>query len=287
MNGILNVNKEKGMTSFDVIAKIKRILKIKKIGHAGTLDPLATGVLVVLLGDATKLSNYLMNEIKEYKAKIIIGISTDTEDSYGKIVETKKVDVINNIDKILSKMIGKLGQTPPMYSAIKVEGKKLYELARLGKVIEREEREIIIYDIKRTTKLIYQNDACEFEFTALVSKGTYIRTLCVEIGERLGYPAHMSELVRTKSGSFNIEDSYTLNDIENGKYNIVSMLESLKNYSIIDVDDDLALKVKNGIKLSVDQLNTKEELVVIANSGNLLGIYKKYNNEYKAERIWN
>lgn len=287
MNGIILVNKEKGMTSHDVVAKIKRIMSVKKIGHAGTLDPLATGLLVVMINEATKLSNYLMAEEKKYQAEIIIGVGTDTEDSDGNIIDRKTVKKIDDVDQVLKSLIGELEQVPPMYSAIKVDGKKLYELARAGKMVERKSRIIEIYDLKRTSEIEYFNNCARFSFIAEVSKGTYIRSLCVEIGKRLGYPAHMSSLNRISSGTLSINDSATISDIEDGNYRLINMVESLRKYPIVSVNESLKNKILNGVPLDFGEINSKENLVVLVYNNELLAIYRLENGKYRAERVWN
>lgn len=287
MNGIILVNKEKGMTSHDVVAKIKRIMKVKKIGHAGTLDPLATGLLVVMINEATKLSNYLMEEEKTYQAEIIIGVGTDTEDSDGNIIDRKVVKEIDNVDQVLKSLIGKQEQVPPMYSAIKVDGKKLYELARAGQTIERNSRTIEIYDLKRISEIEYFNEYVKFSFIAEVSKGTYLRSLCVEIGKRLGYPAHMNNLNRITSGALHIDDSATIRDIELGNYRLISMVDSLRKYPIISVSEALKNKILNGVALGLTELNSKDNLVVLVFKNELLAIYRLEKGKYRAERVWN
>jgi tRNA pseudouridine55 synthase len=287
MNGILLINKESGLTSNAVIQKIKRILKVKKIGHAGTLDPLATGLLVVLINQATKLSDYLLNEEKEYLAEITLGVATDTEDSTGKIIQEKELKEIGNIDLVLESLIGKQKQVPPMYSAIKRDGRKLYELAREGLDISRPEREIEIKHIKRIGSLLKKDKKAYFSFQTIVSKGTYIRTLCTEIGSRLGYPAHLSALERIKSGNFSIEDAFTLADIEMGKYRLISPLEAMKDYHQIEVNSLLKKKVLNGVPIESKLLNSNEEIIIFSEKGEMLGIYQFKEGKYRAQRIWN
>lgn len=288
MNGILLVNKEKGYTSQDVVSRIRRIFNIKKVGHAGTLDPLATGVVVVLINEATKLSNYLLEEDKEYACEIVIGKATDTEDATGKIVEEKEVEALDNrkVDSILKSINGRIVQVPPMYSAIKIDGKKLYELARKGITVEREPRFVNIYSLDRTSDIVVKNNEAVFSFVTKVSKGTYIRTLCTEIGLRLEYPAYMNNLMRISSGNFRIEDSYSLKDIEEGNYKIIPMLEALNNYRQFEVDEEQAKKVKNGMPIFNKEIYNNEELIVLSYNNELLAIYKKSGIEYKAERVW-
>jgi len=284
MNGILVINKEKGMTSFDVIRTIKKKFSIKKIGHAGTLDPLATGVLVVLLGSATKLSNYVMGEKKTYEATVVIGESYDTEDSTGKLIDKKNINTELQVDSTLEKILDLKYQIPPMYSALKVNGKKLYELARKEIEVERKAREVEIFDIKRISEILYCENKVEFKFETTVSKGTYIRTLCVEIGKNLGYPAHMKDLNRVKSGKFKIENSYTLSDIENNKYKILPCIEVFDKDQLFEVDDFMYKKISNGSSI---EIKDDRQRIVFTYKGNLIGVYKKEKGVYKAERIWN
>ena len=284
MNGILVINKEKGMTSFDVIRTIKKKFNIKKIGHAGTLDPLATGVLVILLGSATKLSNYVMGEKKTYEATVVIGESYDTEDSTGKLIDKKNINTELQVDSTLEKILDLKYQIPPMYSALKVNGKKLYELARKEIEVERKAREVEIFDIKRISEILYCENKVEFKFETTVSKGTYIRTLCVEIGKNLGYPAHMKDLNRVKSGKFKIENSYTLSDIENNKYKILPCIEVFDKDQLFEVDDFMYKKISNGSSI---EINDDRQRIVFTYNGNLIGVYKKEKGVYKAERIWN
>ena len=210
MNGILIVNKPSGITSHDVVDFIRQKFNMEKVGHAGTLDPLATGVLVMLLGKATKLSNTFINDDKEYIAKVFFGKSTDTQDASGKVVEEKNIDSldIEAIKKSLENFKGDIEQIPPMVSAIKHKGKKLYQLARSGKTVKREPRKIRISDIE-----ILDFKFPELTFKVKCSKGTYVRTLCEDIGRSLDVPSHMSGLVRTRSGDFLLEDSKKLDEI--------------------------------------------------------------------------
>lgn len=284
MNGILVINKAKNLSSYDVIRKVKKILNIKKVGHAGTLNPLATGLLIVLLGDATKLSNYIMDSSKTYISKIVLGESYDTEDCTGSLTEKTNVTEIKEVDKELSKLLDLELQTPPMYSALKKDGKKLYELARENKTIEREARKIEISEIKRTSEITYFENKASFTFLATVSKGTYIRTLCVDIGKALGYPAHMAELERIKSGPFTIGDSYTIEDLEGGNFKIMPLTSAFDNKIIMEASEEMCKKILNGVQL---ELNDNRELIVFTNKNNLIGIYRKNDGIYRAERVWN
>ena len=210
MDGILIVNKPAGITSHDVVDCIRRKFNMERVGHAGTLDPMATGVLVMLLGKATKLSSTFTCNDKEYIAKMFFGKSTDTQDSSGKVIEEKNIESldIKDIEKALENFKGWIEQVPPMVSAIKHTGKKLYQLARSGKTVVREPRRINISAIE-----ILDFKFPELTFKVKCSKGTYVRTLCEDIGKALGVPSHMSALVRTQSGDFLLEDSKNLEDI--------------------------------------------------------------------------
>ena len=223
MDGIINVNKEAGMTSFDVLRALKRILHEKKMGHAGTLDPMAEGVLLVCVGKATKLVESLMSEVKVYRAEMLLGIETDTEDSTGKLLSEEERTVTE--EEVLSAfqaLLGKREQIPPMYSAKKVDGKRLYSMAREGIVIERKPSQIAIFSIELLSMTAPENVAVlscrekhqRIKFRVKCSKGTYIRTLCTEIGEKLGTKACMSALLREEVGEFQLSESKTLSEIE-------------------------------------------------------------------------
>jgi len=223
ISGIINVYKEEGFTSFDVVALLRGITRQKKIGHTGTLDPDATGVLPVCLGSATKLCEYLTDKTKEYEATFCLGIETDTQDISGTVLNEQKVNMVDittsgayisreKLTECIMSFIGKQQQIPPMYSALKVDGKKLYELAREGKEIERKPRDIEISSIEIKS---IDEEKCEATISVECSKGTYIRTLCYDIGRKLGCGATMTKLVRTRSGNFYIKDALTISQIEN------------------------------------------------------------------------
>ena len=213
MTGIVNINKPYGKSSHFVVAVIRRITKIKKVGHTGTLDPLATGVLPICIGrESTKLSQVIMDGTKRYKAVLQLGKTTTTQDSEGEVTSEKEVNVTEEeINKAASGFLGEISQIPPMYSAVKINGQKLYKLAREGKEIEREPRKITIHSIDVLDIDLIHNTV---ELDICCSKGTYIRTLCNDIGEKLGCGGYMASLVRTKSASFAIEDSITLEEFE-------------------------------------------------------------------------
>lgn len=263
MDGIIIINKSKGCTSHDVVYKVKKLLK-EKVGHTGTLDPNATGVLPLLVGKGTGLSQYLINHNKKYVATIKLGEKTDTADVEGKIIEECVVDDSifdsEKINKVLKKMIGKQKQRPPMYSAIKINGKKLYEYARSGKVVDIPEREIEIYDLQLVNfdsinKLIM--------FEVFCSKGTYIRTVCEQFAENLGTVAYMKELNRTMVGEFKIEDSVTIEELEDNISNkkffdehFINIEQFFINNAKLNLDKTRLNLFLNGVKLDCDIIDT-------------------------------
>jgi len=249
-DGIINVYKEKGYTSHDVVAKMRGILKMKKIGHTGTLDPDAEGVLPVCVGKATKLVDLITDKDKTYLAECKLGVTTDTQDLTGTVIKTSEVNTnLSELASVINSYIGEYLQLPPMYSAIKVDGKKLYELARQGKEIERERRRVIIRDIR----LLNYNET-EQEFTVLVEcgKGTYIRTLLHDIGESLGCGATMKSLIRTRVGAFSLEEAKKLSEIEELvredklQSHIVTIEEMFSHYSKLIVVSEYHKLIYNG-----------------------------------------
>lgn len=254
MDGVILINKEKSFTSHDVVSIVKKITK-SKVGHTGTLDPNATGVLPLLLGEGTKISKYLINHNKEYEAVIQLGKKTTTADVEGDIVEEK--DVPNNVyekcEVVLKSFIGKQKQVPPIYSAIKVNGKKLYDYARAGKSIEIAPRDIEIYDID-IIKVDQKNK--QISFRVRCSKGTYIRSLCEDIAVKLGTVGFMKELKRTMVGDFRIENAVTIKELqsklnENDLSDIISIEEIFKDNKNIELSENNIEKYLNGVKISV------------------------------------
>ena len=254
MDGVILINKEKSFTSHDVVSIVKKITK-SKVGHTGTLDPNATGVLPLLLGEGTKISKYLINHNKEYEAVIQLGKKTTTADVEGDIVEEK--DVPNNVyekcEVVLKSFIGKQKQVPPIYSAIKVNGKKLYDYARAGKSIEIAPRDIEIYDID-IIKVDQKNK--QISFRVRCSKGTYIRSLCEDIAVKLGTVGFMKELKRTMVGDFRIENAVTIKELqsklnENDLSDIISIEEIFKDNKNIELSGNNIEKYLNGVKISV------------------------------------
>ena len=218
-NGILNVYKEAGWTSFDVVAKLRGILKMKKIGHGGTLDPEVTGVLPIAVGQATRLLEYMEQAGKVYEGQVTLGFSTETEDAHGAVVSTTPVlEEVSpeRIDAAMAQFVGEIQQVPPMYSAVKVNGKRLYEYARQGQIIERPARKITIKSFERTSPVFYdaKTQTETFNFRVACSKGTYVRTLAVDVAEKLGFAGHMSKLERTAANGLVLENAVSLEEIE-------------------------------------------------------------------------
>lgn len=251
MNGIIVINKSKGCTSHDIVKRAKRILN-EKVGHTGTLDPNATGVLPLLVGKGTQISKYIINHDKTYEAILQLGTKTDTADGEGNILETGEVSEESlqqiNIDKVFKSLIGKQNQVPPMYSAIKVNGKKLYEYARRGEHVEIQPRTIEIYNIE-LIRTDLQNKTIEFR--VYCSKGTYIRTLCENIAERLHTIGYMKELNRIKVGEFKIEDSIRIEELEKNIHNnFITIEEYFAKSKSIELDNKRLQLFLNGVQLT-------------------------------------
>ena len=274
MNGILLVNKPIDYTSRDVVNKLTKILKTKKIGHTGTLDPIATGVLVVCVGNTTKLCELLTSEYKEYTATIKLGIKTDTLDTTGNIIEEKEYNVTEDqIKEVLNSFLGTSIQTTPIYSAVKVNGKKLYEYARAGEQVELPKREINITNIELIS---FKDD--EIKFKTTVSKGTYIRALIDDICNKLNTVGTMSSLIRTKQGKFTLEETFTLNDIESGKYELIPIEIALSEIETIAINEEIYNKVKNGAIITKEFNNDYANLTY---NNKIVAIYKKYDKDNK------
>ena len=283
-SGFLLIDKPKDWTSRDVCNKIQSILKNKKVGHCGTLDPFATGLLIVAVGNATKALSFLEGFTKEYVAVLSLGKKTDSGDLTGNVVEEKEIPTFTNLDllNISKNMIGKSLQIPPMTSAIKVNGKKLYELAHKGIEIDREPREIEIYSLE-----MIQSNSKEIIFKANVSKGTYIRTLGEDIAVKLGTVGYLIDLRRTKINSINVEDAISLEKVDSSK--LISVFDVLSKFmDVVQVDEQLAIKIKNGIALDGDICKKQsEQILLIDNAKNALAVYNKKKGKYYCQRgLW-
>lgn len=277
MNGILIVNKPKNYTSRDIVNIISKKLNTKKVGHTGTLDPIAEGVLVVPIGRALKISELLTSEKKEYIAKVILGYETDMLDITGKEIKRN----IPNVDKdklieVLNSFIGKYNQEVPMYSAVKINGRKLYEYARSNIKIKPPSKIVEIYSISLLEGPIYKDDTVEFTMKCEVSKGTYIRSLIRDIAYKLSTYGTMKELIRTKQGSFLLEDAFTLEDIQKDNYKLLSIKEALPNIKITKIDDKTLKQVKNGMVL--DKFFEEEISLLVDKDGREIAIYKDIGN---------
>lgn len=283
MNGILALWKEKGMTSHDCVFKLRKMLGTKKVGHTGTLDPSVEGVLPICIGQATRIAEYITDSGKEYIAVVSIGTSTETEDADGQMVDedrSQKHFSRADIEEALQQLTGEITQIPPMYSAVKVNGKRLYEYARKGIEVERPARKVMIHEIELLSEEA-QFEGAEVTFTIRVQcgKGTYIRTLAVQIGEMLGYPAHMASLVRTMSGTYEQEDCLTLSEVASVKEegNLSTILRpvetALTEYPFIEVDDEMYVKIKNGQVLAAHPELQRAEKIVFAKNKRAMAVY--------------
>ena len=274
MNGLIVVNKSKDMTSRDVVNIISRKFNTKKVGHTGTLDPIASGVLVVAIGKYTKLVDIITSEKKEYIATMKLGKLTDTLDTTGIVLDKKDYTFSKEeLIKVLESFKTTYLQEVPKYSAIKINGKKLYEYARNNIEIELPKREVTIYDIEL---LEYNDDTIKFK--CLVSKGTYIRSLIRDIADKLNTYASMSDLVRTKQGIFDINNSYSLEDINNDRYELLTYKDIFMDYKHIELNDDEYFKVSNGQKM---MFNSNDKLLLLTFKNEYIAMYEKDRDLYK------
>lgn len=285
MNGILLVNKKENWTSRDVVNRVGKILGTKKVGHTGTLDPLATGVLVLCIGSATKLNEILTSTYKEYEAEITLGLLTDTLDITGNDLKEEKVKVNKEqILEALNKMTGKYVQEVPIYSAVKVNGRKLYEYARAGESVELPKREVDIKELELIGNIKNTDNKTIFNIRCLVSKGTYIRALVNDIANSLNTIGVMSKLTRTKQGKFKLENCYKIEDIESGNYKLISIVEALNNFPKVVVDGYLENLIKNGAVINDEW--KQEHILFIDKNNCLLALYKSYDKDKTKLKPW-
>jgi len=291
MNGVLNINKPAGMTSHDVIDRLRRLLHEKKAGHTGTLDPDATGVLPVCLGKATKIIQFLQDGKKGYEGTITLGITTDTLDASGKVLDvldSSHVDV-DDVKRVFSNFVGETDQIPPMVSAVKVQGERLYRIARQGRTVSRTPRRIHIYDLElldfQTMAAEHSASCTELNFRVLCSRGTYVRSLALDIGSALGCGAHLSRLVRTRSGIFDLKDSITLGEIQADPRKAVqimrSMDDALSHIPMIAITEAAGRRFLNGIPVDRSEVTdyggefqADDVIRIHDEAGELLGLGK-------------
>ncbi|MEK7015362.1 MULTISPECIES: tRNA pseudouridine(55) synthase TruB [Bacillus] len=286
MEGVVLLHKPKGMTSHDCVFKLRKILREKRIGHTGTLDPDVTGVLPICVGRATKIAQFLTSETKTYEGEVTLGFSTTTEDASGEVVEKQDVNRVltrKEVEEVLAELTGTIEQMPPMFSAVKVNGKKLYEYARAGQEVERPVRTITIHEfVLLDEREVFEGENISFRFRVTCSKGTYVRTLAVMIGEKLGFPSHMSHLVRTASGEFLLEDCISFEEIEESVQNgtvesiFISIDEALSKFPKMVVDEKQAEKIKNGMFLKNELETTAPFITVFDKNDRCLAIYEHH-----------
>lgn len=289
LDGIIPLYKERGMTSFDCVSRLRRILHTKKIGHSGTLDPNVDGVLPICVGQATKVVEFLMASGKQYVGELLVGEATTTQDLDGEVVAQKPVTAPiaeDMIRKAMQELTGDIVQIPPMYSAIKVNGKKLYEYARAGETVERPKRHVHIERFEMTASSYDEkNQQQRIRFVVDCSKGTYVRTLAYDLAKELGYPGVMSSLTRTKSGGFELDQTLSLTDIQDAmeaqimnRY-VYPMDYALKSYPHAELSDAQWKKVQNGGWLS--DLDTKDQEVALTYQGEIKALYQLKDHVYK------
>ena len=285
INGIINLKKEAGMTSHDAVFKLRKILYEKKIGHGGTLDPDVVGVLPIAVGKATRVIEYMI-----YRGQICLGYSTTTEDASGERLETTPVSdvAVEEVDLALRSFIGEITQIPPMYSAVKVNGKRLYEYARAGQTVERPERHVTIYDFKRTSLLEFKDDCCYFDFEVACSKGTYIRTLSVDLGKKLGYASHMSYLEREASAGLRLENALTLAEIADKvaleEFSFLLPVEyGVMDLPRVDLTEDQKIEISFGRKIALDR---KDEQLAGFYEDKLVAILEPRDDLYKPHKVF-
>ena len=286
MNGILVVKKDLGYTSRDVVNIVSKVLNTKKVGHTGTLDPMASGVLVLCVGNALKLCEILTEHDKEYIAGITLGIETDTLDMDGKVISTKTVHIEKDkIIDVVNSFKGSYIQEVPKYSAVKVNGKKLYEYARNNIDVKLPSKLVNIYDIEIIDDIIYNDGKIDFKIKTSVSKGTYIRSLVRDIGNKLNVPAVMNSLVRTTLGDFKIENSYSIEDVKNGNFKLIPIIDAIMGINKVIVDDNLAFKIRNGVVL--EPFFEGDKAFVLDKNNNLIAIYENVNGKARVYRMFN
>ncbi len=285
MRGILLINKEKGYTSRDVVNIISNHLSLKKVGHTGTLDPLASGLLVICLGKATKIVELITNNDKEYLATVVLGLHSDTLDITGNLLKKEPCFISREeIEKGLEKMIGSYEQEVPLYSAVRIKGKRLWEYAKKEEAVVLPKRTVYLKNLSLVDEPNYINETVVFKVKCLVSKGTYIRSLIRDLAHNLGTIGLMSDLIRTQQGPFLIEDSITLAEFKKGNYQLKPLLEGLKEYKQVIVEGEREKMISNG-KILPNIYD--EELILFLNmKKEPLALYKRYSKDKKKIKPW-
>lgn len=296
MDGIIPLYKERGMTSHDCVNRIRKLLHMKKVGHSGTLDPNVDGVLPICVGSATKVVDYLMGHQKVYRGSVTLGFATETEDLDGAEVERQPIDnpfSRDQIDTVMMSMVGELKQVPPMYSAVKVNGRKLYEYARAGQTVERPVRTVQIKSFNRISdgQFDAESQTQTFDFEVICSKGTYVRTLAVEVGAQLGVPAVMSALTRVESGGFTIDDTVSFDQIEamlarNDQSFLFPIDRVLSDYPVVIMSDEQWAVVRNGVWLLPNEVDQDAPIIALRYEGQIKCLYQLVNNRYKPLKMF-
>lgn len=290
LTGIINLKKEAGMTSHDAVFKLRKILREKKIGHGGTLDPDVTGVLPIAVGKATRMIEYMQEEGKIYEGEITLGFSTTTEDASGDLVEKTPVSTVlteEMVDQAMATFLGQIVQIPPMYSAVKVDGRKLYEYARAGQEVDRPKRTIQIDSFERTSPLSRNGELVTFTFRVRCGKGTYVRTLSVDLGAKLGYASHMSRLERTGSAGMELKDALTLSEIadlvEKEDFSFLRPIEQgIGDLPVVELSAEQVTEVGFGRRISLD---SEKDLVAGFQADKLIAILEKRDALYKPRKV--
>lgn len=289
ISGIINLKKEAGMTSHDAVFKLRKILQEKKIGHGGTLDPDVTGVLPIAVGKATRMIEFMQEEGKVYEGEITLGYSTTTEDASGDIVDVTPVFNVSekDIDEAMNSFIGRILQVPPMYSAVKVNGRKLYEYARAGQEVERPQRCVEIYSFERTGPIQLVENCAKFTFRVKCGKGTYIRTLSVDLGKKLGYASHMSALVRTGSAGMTLDESLTLQEIADKVLQkdftfLYPIEQGIGDLPVVELSEEQVREACFGRFVTLD---TTFARVAGFHQGKLIAIFDKRDSFYKPSKV--
>jgi len=287
MKGFLVVDKPQGMTSNQVVGNVRKVTGVKKVGHAGTLDPMATGVLVLALGKVTRLIKFIQDQDKEYVATALFGVATDTLDADGAVLTREPMDFDeDDLRAIVPRFTGTIAQIPPMVSALKKDGRRLYELAREGEVVEREARQIEVHELEILS--VGPPPYPEVEFRVVCGKGTYVRSLADDMAGVLGGDAHLTSLRRTRIGSFGVGDSVTIDDLENWEAYLMSPAEAMSAFEDVTVDDETAAGVRNGMRFVGGPLLSGPEgepFSVKDEGGELLAVYSRMGEQARPEVV--